>query len=118
LSFSLAVTRKFASQGEERKTDFFRCTAWRKNADFISKYFSKGKLILVDGELQTREYDDKNGVTVRTVEILVDSAGFTGEKKGDSQTVAPAVNTAYSATPVQQELSVVSREYDDNDYPF
>ena len=54
LSFSIAVDRSFARQGEERQTDFIDCVAWRQQAEFISRYFGKGRMIAVEGELQTR----------------------------------------------------------------
>lgn len=81
LSFRLAVDRSYQAKGEELKTDFFNIVAWRSTAGFISRYFSKGRMILVDGELQTRQYVDKNGVSQNVVELVVSSAHFTGEKK-------------------------------------
>jgi single-strand DNA-binding protein len=81
LSFRIAVERSYQVKGEDRKTDFFNVVAWRNNADFISRYFFKGRMILIDGELQTRQYVDKNNVSRDIVEIIVDSANFTGEPK-------------------------------------
>jgi len=83
LSFRIAVDRSYQAKGEERKSDFFNCVAWRQTADFISRFFSKGRMILVEGELQTRQYVDKNNVTQNIVELIVDNARFTGEKKQD-----------------------------------
>ena len=83
LSFRLAVDRSYQAKGEERKSDFFNIVAWRNNADFISRFFSKGKMILVEGELQTRQYTDKNGSTQTVVELIVESARFTGEKSNN-----------------------------------
>ena len=57
-SFTLAVDRDFAKQGEERKTDFINIVAWRNTADFVSKYFTKGQLVAVSGKLQVRSWDD------------------------------------------------------------
>lgn len=112
LTFSIAVDRRFG-KGEERKSDFFRCTAWRTSAEFISRWFSKGRCILVEGELQTGSYIDKNNAEQRTVEIVVDNASFTGEKKADAppqggygtgayqpQYVAPP-SAQYGAPPAQ-----------------
>ena len=81
LSFRLAVDRSYQPKGEERKADFFNIVAWRSTAEFISRYFSKGRMILVEGELQTRQYVDKNGSTQNVVELVVGSAYFTGEPK-------------------------------------
>ena len=79
--FSLAVERNFAKQGEERQTDFITCVAWNKTAEFIGKYFSKGRSIVVIGQLRTRTYDDKNGVKHYVTEVFVDEAQFTFEPK-------------------------------------
>lgn len=92
LSFRLAVDRAYQAKGEERKTDFLNIVAWRNTAEFIARNFSKGKLILVECELQTRQYVDKNGSTQNVVELVVDSAYFTGEKK--DQSVPSAAQTA------------------------
>lgn len=98
LSFTIAVD-KYVKKGEEKKSDFFSCVAWGKNAEFISKYFSKGRLILIDGKLQSRTYDDKNGSKHYVTEIVIDHANFTGEKKMDNST--PASN-GYTPQPQQQ----------------
>ena len=81
LSFNLAVERNYAPQGEERQTDFISCVAWRKTAEFINKYFAKGRMIAIEGNIQTRNYDDKNGVKHYVTEVIVDSVSFTGEPK-------------------------------------
>ncbi|MGN1133337.1 MAG: single-stranded DNA-binding protein [Oscillospiraceae bacterium] len=80
LSFSLAVQRNYAKQGEERETDFINCVAWRNQAEFIGKYFRKGSMIAIEGNLRTRNYDDKNDVKHYITEVYVDSVSFTGEK--------------------------------------
>lgn len=79
-SFSIAVDRRFQAKGEEKKTDFFNIVTWRQQAEFVNRYFAKGRMILVEGELQTRSYVDKNGQNVRIVEIVADQVCFTGEK--------------------------------------
>ena len=81
LSFSIAVDRGFVKQGEERQADFISCVAWRQQAEFISKYFGKGRMIAIEGNLRTRTYDDKNGTKHYVTEVYVDSASFTGEPK-------------------------------------
>lgn len=121
LSFRIAVDRNYQTKSEEKKTDFFNIVAWRTTAEFISKYFSKGKMILVDGELQTRQYTDKNGSTQNVVELIVASAHFTGEKKADSDTAAgnAAPARTNSAPPAYaQNNSFVETEASDDDYPF
>lgn len=90
LSFTVAVDRNFQKQGEERQTDFISCVAWRQQAEFISRYFGKGRMIALEGTLRTRTYDDKNGVKHYITEVLVDNVSFTGEAKQDQQTQTPA----------------------------
>ena len=80
LSFSVAVERRYSKQDEEKQTDFINCVAWRQQAEFISKYFGKGRMIAIEGSLRTRNYDDKNGVKHYVTEVFVDSVSFTGEK--------------------------------------
>ncbi len=89
LSFRIAVERSYCAKNEERKTDFFNILAWRSTAEFIAKWFSKGRMILVEGELQTRTYEDKNGVTQYVTELVVDNAHFTGEVKSSEKNSLP-----------------------------
>lgn len=118
LSFRIAVDRNYQTKGEEKKTDFFNIVAWRTTAEFISKYFSKGKMILVEGELQTRQYTDKNGSTQNVVELMVSSAHFTGEKKEPGQ--AQVQNSAAPNNVMTQEQNNAdfAETENDDDYPF
>lgn len=84
LSFNIAVDRGYVRQGEERQTDFISCVAWRQRAEFINNYFAKGRMIAIEGSLQTRTYDDKNGVKRYVTEVVVDNVSFTGEPKQQS----------------------------------
>lgn len=77
-SFTIAVNRQRQKDGTQN-TDWIDCVAWRHNAEFISRYFGKGKMILVEGALQTRTYEDKNGNKRKAVEVLVDRAEFCGD---------------------------------------
>lgn len=79
-SFRVAVERKFTGQGGERETDFFDLVAWRNTAEFISKYFAKGRMIAVDGHLETRKWEDKHAQKRVSVEIIADDVSFCGEK--------------------------------------
>ncbi|MBR1739816.1 MAG: single-stranded DNA-binding protein [Ruminococcus sp.] len=81
VTFTIAVDRNFVRQGEERQTDFITCVAWRQQAEFIGRYFGKGRMIAVEGNLRTRTYDDKNGVKHYVTEVYVDNVSFTGEPK-------------------------------------
>ena len=85
LSFTIAVERNFARQGEERQTDFIDCVAWRQTAEFISRYFGKGRMIGIVGSVTTRTYQDKNGQNRKVTEIQVEEASFTGEPKQQGQ---------------------------------
>ncbi|WP_124098902.1 single-stranded DNA-binding protein [Ruminococcus sp. Marseille-P6503] len=80
VSFPIAVDRSFKGQNGERQTDFINCVAWRHQADFIGRYFSKGRMIALEGNLRTRTYDDKNGTKHYVTEVFVDNISFTGEK--------------------------------------
>ena len=84
LRFTVAVDRSYVKQGEERQADFISCIAWGHRAEFINEYFSKGRMIALEGQLRTGSYDDKNGVKHYTTDINVDNVSFTGEPKQDS----------------------------------
>lgn len=79
-SFRIAVERSYAKAGEERQTDFINIVCWRNTAEFVCKYFPKGSLIALEGQLQTRSYQDKDGTTRYMMEVLADKVSFTGEK--------------------------------------
>jgi single-strand DNA-binding protein len=85
--FTVACDRNFVRQGEERKADFISVVAWRQAADFVCKYFKKGNWIAVNGTLQTRTYDDKNGVKRYVTEVSAENISFAGRnsdgKAGD-----------------------------------
>lgn len=76
-SFTLAVDR----DGKDKGVDFIDCTAWRNTADFVSKYFSKGRMAIVEGRLQFREWTDKEGNKRRTAEVVVSSVYFGDSKR-------------------------------------
>lgn len=127
-TFRLAVDRNYQKKGEEKITDFFNAAAWRGTAEFIVKWFSKGRMLLIEGEMQTRQYTDKNGNPATWYEIVVDQAHFTGEKSEapaqqvNTQTTAP--QTAYRQTaPQAQSVGQAAQQQappisDDDDYPF
>ncbi len=132
LSFRIAVDRRFQTKGEERKSDFFTVVAWRNEAEFISRYFAKGRMILVEGELQTRSYVDKNGNNAYVTEIIADRATFTGEKSMQSSSpyqsypgnapapapAHPAENTNTAPAVSQGSAGDFMETADDDDYPF
>ena len=86
-TFTLAVER---SRGKEKKTDFIDCVAWRGTAEFVSKWFSKGRMLGIVGEINTRKYTDKEGNNRTAFEVVADEAFFTGEKAASVDVTAPA----------------------------
>lgn len=82
---SIAVERGYAKQGEEKKTDFFDVTFWRQTADFVCRYFSKGRMIHVEGKLQNDNYTDQNGVKHYRNVIIAESVDFCGDKSNNQQ---------------------------------
>ena len=83
-SFSIAVDRNYVKQGEERQTDFINIVCWRKQAEFVCRYFEKGSMIAIEGQLQTRTYQAKDGSNRYVTEVVADSVSFTGEKREQS----------------------------------
>ena len=83
-SFSVAVDRDFGGRdGGEKETDFIDCVAWRQTGEFVSKYFTKGRMIVVSGRLQIRSWTDKDGNKRRTAEVVADNVYF-GDSKRDN----------------------------------
>ena len=129
----IAVDRKFADKSTgERQSDFINCTAWRQTAEFISRYFSKGKLIAVEGSLRTGSYTDKNhpDVTHYTTEVFVDNVEFVGGKSesggnGENQNYNNggynnggynAGNNGFQAPPAQSAPSQPAPQNNDMSY--
>lgn len=110
-SFTVAVDRNYQRQGQEREADFINVVAWRQTAEFICKYFGKGSMIAVQGSIQTRNYEDRNGNKRTAVEIVADSVSFTGSKS-ESQATQPQQTQQHAAT--QPTITVD----DDDDLPF
>ena len=125
--FTIAVDRPFKNkQTGEKESDFISCLAWRNTAEFIAKYWSKGKMIAVTGSLRTGSYKDKNhnDVTHYTTDVMVDNAYFCGDKGGGQAATSPAqsiVNQAAAAgvqTETYGNLSDFEEILSDGDVPF
>lgn len=135
--FRIAVDRNYQKKGEEKKSDFFNVIAWRGTAEFISRFFGKGRMILIDGEMQVSQFTDKNGNPATWYEIVVDNAYFTGEKvnsqSGPNGGYAPSSNPGYGEPPPEynsysapsggenMQSSSASADFsaaDKDDYPF
>lgn len=104
-SFALAVDRDFKSADGTKETDFIDVVAWRNTAEFAAKYFTKGRMAVVEGRLQMRDWTDKEGNKRRIAEVVADNIYFGDSKRED----APAVNSA----PTFEEI-----EDDGGDLPF
>lgn len=89
-SFTLAVDRDYVADGQERETDFIDCVAWRQTGEFVSKYFTKGRMAVVSGRLQIRNWTDKDGNKRRTAEVVANDVYFGDSKKADGATNATA----------------------------
>lgn len=123
-SFRIACERSYSPKGEERKADFFTITTWRQSAEFVTKYFQKGSLVAVEGSLQSRQYQDKNGNNRTAVEVVARQINFAGPKKPGGQPVddggeAPPKDCREPAPAYSQgsadDFAVIS---DDDDLPF
>ena len=109
-SFTLAVDRDFSGKdGGEKETDFIDCVAWRQTGEFVSKYFSKGRMAVVSGRLQIRSWTDKDGNKRRTAEVVADSVYFADSKRddqgGSTYGAAPAGSYGGYAAPAQNNYS-------------
>lgn len=130
-SFTVAVDRDFGSKDNgEKETDFIDCVAWRQTGEFVSKYFTKGRMIVVSGRLQIRPWTDKEGNKRRSAEVVADSCYFGGSKKegGDTGPKAPTQSSYggyggygasnQSAAPAYPQSNFDYIEEDDAQLPF
>ena len=123
-SFTLAVDRDFANRdGGERETDFIDCVAWRQTGEFVSKYFTKGRMAVVSGRLQIRNWTDKDGNKRRSAEVIADNVYF-GDSKRDGETggsyAAPAAPSygGYSAPASSPASDFAMLDDNDAQLPF
>ena len=105
-SFAVAVDRDFKSQSGEKETDFIDIVAWRSTAEFVSKYFTKGRMAVVEGRLQIRDWTDRDGGKRRSAEVVADSVYFGDSKRDGGDTVQ---------SEPQDDFSEIA---DDGDLPF
>ena len=84
-SFRIACDRSYTPKGQERQADFIDVVAWRQTAEFVSKHFQKGSMIAIEGSLQTRQYQDKQGSKRTAVEVVANNISFAGAKRQDGQ---------------------------------
>ena len=96
-SFSLAVDRDFKSQSGEKETDFIDVVAWRSTAEFVAKYFTKGRMAVVEGRLQLRDWTDKDGNKRRSAEVVADNIYFGDSRRdGDNGGAGYSGNNGYA----------------------
>lgn len=115
--FTVAVDRNYAKQGEERKADFISVVAWRQTAEFVSRYFSKGSMIAVQGSIQTGSYE-KDGIKRYTVDLVADNVSFCGSKSETGTSGAPRATTAAAPSFSNGSADDFAAMVDDDDLPF
>ena len=123
-NFSVAIDRKFVKQGEERQTDFINCVAWSNQAEFVSKWFTKGRMINVVGRVQTRSWDDAEGKKRYATDIVAEEINFCGDKSNANATSSSSASnynygtsSSVQAEPQPHDEGFVAVDLDD-DLPF
>ena len=114
-SFSLACDRDFKSQSGDKETDFIEVVAWKNTAEFVSKYFSKGRMAVVEGRLQIRDWTDKAGNKRITAEIVADNVYFADSKRSESNDNQKENFNALSGR-ISDDFAPISEE--DGEIPF
>jgi len=114
-SFSLAVNRRFAKQGEERNADFINIVAWNKTGEFVSKYFKKGQQVAVVGRLQTRTWDDEQGQKHYVTEVVAEEVYFADSKRDGNGEMSAFESTFGESMPNNDEFQISNS---DDDLPF
>ena len=114
-SFSLACDRDFKSQSGDKETDFIEVVAWKNTAEFVSKYFSKGRMAVVEGRLQIRDWTDKAGNKRTTAEVVADNVYFADSKRSESNDNQKENFNALSGR-VSDDFAPISEE--DGEIPF
>ena len=120
-SFSLAVDRDFKSQSGEKETDFIDVVAWRNTAEFVSKYFTKGRMAIVEGRLQIRDWTDKDGGKRRSAEVVADNVYFGDTKRDGADSYgAPAYSAPASraSAPMGGHSDFAEIGEEDGELPF
>lgn len=106
-SFNVAIDRNYVKNGTERKADFIPVTCWRQTAEFVCRFFGKGSLIALEGQLQSRSYTTKEGQNRTVVEVVADRVSFTGERRenagNQSYGAQTYANQSYSQEPAPQQ---------------
>ena len=115
-SFTVAIDRDYSGKdGGEKETDFIDCVAWRQTGEFVSKYFTKGRMAVVSGRLQIRSWTDKDGNKRRTAEIVADNVYFGDSKRDGDNTVS---NSGYGVPATGPASDFAMLDDDDAQLPF
>jgi len=119
-SFSLAVDRDFKSQNGEKETDFIDIVAWRGTAEFVSKYFTKGRMAVVEGRLQIRDWTDRDGGKRRSAEVVADDVYFGDSRRDGGGDFSPDYNAALAsyAAPMGRSSDFAEIGEEDGELPF
>jgi single-strand DNA-binding protein len=115
-SFTIAADRDFKGQNGEKETDFIDCVAWRNTAEFAAKYFTKGRMAIVEGRLQIRDWTDKEGNKRRSAEVVADNVYFGDSKRDDAQANAPACGAPSAPVDGHSDFEEITEE--DGELPF
>lgn len=117
-SFRIAVDRSYAKAGEQRQADFINIVAWETTANFVARYFKKGSMIAIQGQLQTRTYDANDGTKRNIVEVIAREVSFCGSRTETGTVQAAPVAPAQAPTYQTAAPSDFEEIDDDEDLPF
>ena len=115
-SFTLAVDRDYKGQAGEKETDFIDIVAWRHTGEFVSKYFSKGRMAVVEGRLQIRDWTDRDGGKRRSAEVIAENVYFGDSKRSESDT--PPAAGGYASAPGAHGGDFEEIGAEDGELPF
>ena len=114
--FTIAVDRRYRREGSQN-ADFITCVAWRQSAEFICRYFQKGRMIAIEGQLQTRTWDGQDGRKNYVTEVIVNEAHFTGDRRDGGNTANNTMNNQMSGIS-KPDSDGFLESMDDSELPF
>ena len=119
-SFSIGISRRYTKAGEQAQSDFINIVAWRQQAEFICNYFKKGQLIAIEGSIQTRRYQDKDGNNRTAFEVIANNVSFVGPKRDNegSGYSAPAAEASAPQSFSNTDSGDFTEIASDDDQPF
>ena len=121
-SFTVAVERDFSAQGQQREVDWFDCVAWRQGGEFVSKYFTKGRMAVVSGRLQSRKWEDRDGNKRTSWEVVADNVYFGDSRRDGAESTdsRPSYSSSYEAPKSSPKAASPFEELegDDGELPF